>query len=151
MNDNFQRFSLAIAEIYRYWNKIATEVMEKYGLKGSCSVYFAAMYRNNDGVTATKLGQICNRNKADVSRVISQMIEKGFARKENPEKNCYRAKLFLTEKGKQVARHIEKCAQKVTELGGSGLSQQQKNLFYDSLELVSRNLKLVSKEGLTEQ
>ena len=32
--DRFERFTLAIFTITRYWNRIATEEMQKHGLKG---------------------------------------------------------------------------------------------------------------------
>ena len=54
MLNRFERFSLAISEIYRYWHKIAADEMEKYGLKGPYAVYLTAMYRYKDGITSTQ-------------------------------------------------------------------------------------------------
>ena len=34
MIDRFERFSLAITEVSRYWHKIASGEMEQYGMKG---------------------------------------------------------------------------------------------------------------------
>ncbi len=40
MVDRFEKFSLAISEISKYWHKLATEEMEKYGLRSSHSYIF---------------------------------------------------------------------------------------------------------------
>ena len=73
MVSRFERFSFVISEIYRHLHKIMADEMEKYGLKGAYAIYLSAMYRHPDGITATELGEICSRNKADVSRAMSSM------------------------------------------------------------------------------
>lgn len=149
MTTRFERFTFAINEIYRYWHKIASEVMEQYGLKGSCAVYFSVMHRYEDGITATQLGELCGRNKADVSRVILQMESKGFLIKEKTGNNSYRAKLFLTEEGKEVAHHIHKRAKKAADLGSHGLTDEQREAFYEALELIVNNLRKMRVDDIS--
>ena len=71
--ERFERFSFAISEISRYWHKLTAEEMEKYGLKGTHSVYLLTMYRYPDGITATQLCELCSKDKSDVSRMMSIM------------------------------------------------------------------------------
>ena len=59
MVQRFERFSVAIADISRYWHKIAAEEMEKHNLKGAHSIYLTTLYRFPDGITAAKLGEYC--------------------------------------------------------------------------------------------
>ena len=77
MVDRFERFSFAISEISRCWHKLAAEEMEKYGLRGPHCLYLLAMYHHPGGVTAPQLGELCGRDKADVSRMMAMMREKG--------------------------------------------------------------------------
>lgn len=146
----FERFSFAINEIYKYWHKIASEVMEEYGLKGSSAVYFATMSRFSEGITASKLGELCSRNKADVSRVILQMEKKGFIRRENTAKKSYRAKLFLTEEGRNVAMHINRRAKTASDIGSCGMTEEERENFYKYLELIANNLKKLSIDGMVK-
>lgn len=148
MKDRFDRFSYALTEIYRHWHKIASQVMGEYGLKGSCSVYFTAMRGQKDGLTASKLSELSGRNKSDVSRMISQMIQKGFVRKEKVGNKSYRAKLFLTEDGNRVADHIYERAKVAVDFGGLGLDSQQRDGFFLALELIANNLRMISTEGI---
>ena len=146
LTDRFERFSYAISEIYHYWHIIAAEVLEAYGLKGSSAVYFTVLNRFPTGITASKLGELCSRNKADVSRVISQMMQKGFVYTDG---RPYRTKLFLTAQGKEVAEHINERAEIAGDLGSAGLNEVQREAFYDALELIAANLKKIGNEGIS--
>ena len=45
MVDRFEKFSLAISEISRYWHKIAAEELKPYELKSTHAIYLTTMYR----------------------------------------------------------------------------------------------------------
>ena len=45
MLHRFERFSLAITEISRYWHQIAGEELGKYGLKASHATYLVTLAR----------------------------------------------------------------------------------------------------------
>lgn len=151
MIDRFEKFIFSISEIYRYWHKIAADQMEQYGLKGPYAVYFTTMYQYADGLTAANLAELCSRDKADVSRAIAAMEEKGFVQKEDSAKNQYRARLTLTQTGKKVAEEINHKAGIAVELGGKGLDGDQRKIFYEALDLISANLRTLSKKGLPEK
>ena len=82
MLNRFARFSLAISEIDRCWHKLAAEEMAKYDLNSPHAVYLTTLYNFEEGITATKLGELCCKNKADVSRMVSILEKKGLVRKE---------------------------------------------------------------------
>lgn len=81
MVERFEKFSLAISEIFRCWHKIAAEEMEKRGLKGIHSIYLTTMLRFPEGLTAAKLAELCGRDKAEVSRSVSSMEKMGLLQK----------------------------------------------------------------------
>ena len=82
MVNRFERFSYAISEISRCWHRIAGEEMGQFGLNGSSSVYFTTLYRYPEGITAAQLGELCSRDKADVSRTISLLEKKGIVERQ---------------------------------------------------------------------
>ena len=55
MIDRFERFSLAIFEISRYWHKLAAEELTKYGLKGPHATYLTVIYKYPEGITVPQL------------------------------------------------------------------------------------------------
>ena len=150
MVNRFERFSFALSEIHRFWHKIASDEMTKLGLKGPHVVYLVALKRFPKGVTAADLAQMCGRDKSDVSRAIASMQEKGLVSKQGVNQNLYRANLTLTKAGEEAAAHISKRAGLAVEIGGKGLSEEERKIFYNALELIASNLCKISKDGLPE-
>lgn len=148
MIGRFEKFTFAISELSRYWHKIASDEMAAYGLKGPYAVYLVTMQRHPDGITAARLCELCEKNKADVSRAMADLEDKGMICRKTDGGNLYRALLVLTDKGKEAATHIKALAEKAVEIGGKGLTDEQRETFYRALEVISSNLKEVSREGL---
>lgn len=151
MIDRFERFSFSISEISRCWHRIAGDVMGSHGLKGPYAVYFTALYRYNEGITAAQLGEICNRDKADVSRAMNQMLELGLVEKCDTTAKSYRNRLKLTEEGLKLAEDINQKAILAVENASQGLSKEKRIIFYEALELITGNLQKLSKTGLPEK
>ena len=150
MLNRFARFSLAISEIDRCWHKLAAEEMAKYDLNSPHAVYLNTLYQYPEGITAAKLGELCCKNKADVSRMVTILEKKGLARKEAVGGSLYRAKLLLTDDGKLAAEHVQSRAALAVELAGSGMTDGERETFYRCLEQITANLQTLSKEGLPQ-
>ena len=69
----FEQLSSAISRIYHYIQKIERIEMEKFGLKGPHVQCMLAMNRNPEGLTATQLCTMCEKDKAAVSRTIAEL------------------------------------------------------------------------------
>ncbi len=148
MLHRFERFSLSISEIRRCWHKLAAEELAPYGLSSPHAVYLNALYQNENGITAARLGELCCKNKADVSRMVAIMEQRGLVQRESNGKNMYRALLKLTDTGKEAAVHVRERAAYAVEMAGAGLSDEQREIFYNALELITANLQTLSRDGL---
>ncbi len=148
MIGRFETFSLALSEIMSSWNKIATEEMKSFGLKGGSVIYLISLYNSADGLTAANLCEMCNRDKAEVSRSITTMEKKGLVTRTNTTVNGYKANITLTDAGRETARILREKIKLAVEKGGEGLTEEQRESFYNALEVIGRNLKRISKEGL---
>ena len=152
MLNRFSKFSFSISEIDRCWHKLAAEEMAKYELNSAHAVYLNALYNaDQDGITAAQLGELCGKNKADVSRMVAIMENKGLVKKVATGTNMYRAKLMLTDVGRKAAEHVRERAALAVELAGSGLSADERETFYKALEQITVNLQKLSMEGLPNQ
>ena len=148
MLNRFTRFSLAISEIDRCWHKLAAEEMAKYELNSPHAVYLTTLYDFADGITAAKLGELCCKNKADVSRMVSILEKKGLVRREAVGGNRYRARLLLTQEGRKAAEHVQQRAALAVELAGAGMTDADRDVFYRCLEQITANLQTLCREGL---
>ncbi len=148
MVQRFERFSYAISEISRCWHRIAGEEMGRYGLSGSSSVYFTTLYRCPEGITAAQLGELCSRDKADVSRTMAVLEKKGLVTRQDVDGKAYRALLKLTAEGNALAEQINQTAGAAVEHASRGLSEDKRQVFYEALELITCNLQKLSKDGI---
>ena len=142
--DRFETFSLALFNMSRYWNRLAAEEMEKYGLKGAHAFYLVTILRHDGDVTASQLCELCGKDKADVSRSVAKMAEIGLL--ERTGANPYRAKLKLTEQGIAAAQAVRKTAEVIVDRVGGDLTPEKRAVFYEVLASVTLNLENLCKE-----
>ena len=148
MIERFESFTSGINGIYRYILKIEREEMEKYGYRGSYALYLAIMSRFPEGITATRLAELSDRDKAGISRTLAEMEENGLVVRQTNKNNFYRAKLVLTEKGKEVADFVREKAVDAVSAAGAGISDEDRRVFYDCLITIASNLRAISNHGL---
>ena len=141
MTERFDRFSLAISEISRHWHKLSSNEMEKYGLKGPHSVYLSTLARYPEGLTGPMICDICGKDKADVSRMMGIMEEKGLVTKESTNRNLYRAVFKLTSEGKEVADFVVRRGRLAAEIAGRDMDDATRKVFYSCLEVIATNLR----------
>ncbi len=149
MVDRFKRFSFLIFEVSRCWHKLASEEMTKYGLKGPHAIYLTVLHHNSQGLTSSRLAELCGRDKADVSRAIGLLEEKGLVNRQ--QGNPYRAKLTLTESGVLAAEQVIRRASLAVELAGKDISDEERENFYYALTSITENLHTLSRDGLPEE
>lgn len=150
MLQRFEHFTYNINEISLYWHRIAAGEMKRYGLKGSCAIYFIKLYNHPEGITAAELGPMCGKDKADVSREIADLEKRGLMKRASSEKRGYRVPIVLTEQGMEYAKAISRKAELAAGIVGKSLSKEEGEQFHKSLEIIASNLRLLSEEGLTK-
>lgn len=150
MSERFDRFSLAISEISRNWHKLTSNEMEKFGLKGPHSIYLSTLARYPDGLTGPMICDLCGKDKADVSRMMGIMEEKGLVTKESTNRNLYRAVFKLTPEGWEAANFVVRRGRIAAEIAGRDMDDETREVFYSCLELISANLRDLCRDGIPE-
>lgn len=151
MIDRYQQFSYIVSVINRQIQKIERDEMEKYGYKGAFAQYLMAMRRNPAGVTSAQLSDMCDRDKAAVSRVITEMIEKGLVVRKSANETFYRAKLTLTQKGTEIADYIARQGAAAVAAVNNELTKEELKAFYSNLDYIADKLHIISKDGIPNE
>lgn len=146
MIDRFEKFTFLISDISSFWQKIAQDELGKYGLKSSHAIYLTTLLTHSEGMTSNNLCQVLSRDKADVSRMMNILLKEEIVIKLSENKNLYGGKFLLTEKGKNIAENIKKRAESFVSLGGEQLSDSDREVLYNSLEIIAKNLKNIYEE-----
>ena len=149
MLSRFEQFTNAICAIYRDIQKIQRDEMEKYGLRGAFAQYLLVMERHPEGITATRLCEICDKDKAAISRVLTDMENKGLVAKDASGGSLYKALHRLTESGSSAASYVREKATAAVEIASSGLAAADRKVMYDALELIASNIQTICRNGIS--
>lgn len=152
MRDRFETFAGSIVELNRYMQKIKDKEMKKFGLRANHTMCLYYLGQNEQGLTATKLTEYCKEDKAAISRCLAQLVEKELVYCELPgHKRSYRTLYYLTPQGKDLVKKVNERIKVVLFNGGDGLTEEQRNTFYDSMEIILHNLSRYIKEQESNQ
>lgn len=149
MLQRFEVFSSAISFLHRTMLGIERDVMVKAGYKGSYATCLVALARSGDGMTAAALCRRCDKDKAGISRILSDMISDGLICRTG-DKNLYRAKIALTQKGQKVAQFVCRKAEAAVAVAGAEMTEEERILLYGTLSKIAANLKKIRKNGIPE-
>lgn len=150
MISKYEIFSQSVSSLYHDIQKIERVEMAKFGLKGPHAQCLLAMSRYPEGITAARLCEICEKDKAAVSRTVADLEEAGLVRRDDRGGVRYRVPLSLTEQGMAAARAVNERAQLAVEQAGAGLDDAQREVFYSVLGLIAGNLHTICRDGLKE-
>ena len=142
MTYRFEMFTTAIAEINRCIQKIKAMEMTEFNLRGGHLMCLYYLLHHPEWLTVSEISVLCDEDKAAVSRFMADLQERRFAFcQASGARKKYRAKLFLTEPGKEIAHSVDQRVERAVNRGGDGLTETQRVSFYDALLRITHNLK----------
>ena len=145
MKDRFEKFTVLISRISRCIRRIKTEEVSEFQLKSphvSCLYY---LYKAHS-LTAKELADICEEDKANISRSIEYLENNGYLICESNAQKRYKSPLRLTDKGNEIGKIICEKKDRILEEASKGLTEENRIIFYDSLSLINENLEKICKE-----
>lgn len=151
MESRYETLSGSISSMYYDIQKIERTEMARYGLKGPHAQCLLAMKKHPQGITAARLCEVCDKDKAAVSRTLSELEAAGMIQRENRNGSKYRANLLLTDQGNVAAEAVVEKARLAVELAGTGFSNEEREVFYRVMSIIAENLYKLCKEGLTRE
>ena len=145
LQERFQTFTICISRINRSVRRIKTKVMSGFNLKAphvSCIYYLYV----SGGLTTMELCEICDEDKGGISRSIESLQRDGYIVKPNCDTKRYKSPLLLTEKGKEVGKFLCEKIDEVLAEASLGLSDEDRNILYKGLGLISKNLETLAEK-----
>ena len=151
MLNRFKNFTALISDINRSVQKLEKSEMEKYGYRGAFAQYLLILQAAPDGLSISQLCEKSDRDKAAVSRIVSEMAEKGLVQRQGEDSRVYRARFTLTEEGQKAADFVCARAQSAVDAVGQALSDEQRSGLYTALNIISENLERLTLQGIPEE
>ena len=150
MENRYELISGSVSSMYHDIQKIERVEMAKYGLKGPHAQCLLVMNKHPQGITAARLCEACEKDKAAVSRTLAELEEAGMVIRENRNGSRYRSALLLTEQGKAAAAAVVEKARLAVELAGTGFGEEEREVFYRVLAIIAGNLHRLCRDGLEQ-
>lgn len=145
MEERFKTFTVLIAKINRSIRKIKTEEMAEFNLKSphvSCLYY---LYKEKS-LTAKELCDICDEDKAAVSRSILYLEREGYIVCNSDAPKRYKSLLCLTEKGLETGKVIAQKIDGILSMTGDGMTEEEMAVFYKCLGVINNNLQNICND-----
>lgn len=141
MEERFHTFTALIAKISRSIKKIKNHEMAEYGLR---SVHVTCLYYlySAGPLTATDLCELCEEDKATISRGLEFLEAEGYIVCEAKQAKRYKSPLALTERGRELGKKITDKIDFVLDEICIELSEAERAELYRCLTLISDNLEL---------
>ena len=149
MKDRFEQFTISVSRIYQCIQKIQRQEMANYGLK-SAHVACLLTLQQHPGITAAELGKLCEKDKAAISRTVTELECSGMICR-GEDDGAYRAHLHLTDDGAAVAEKVKVRTLVAVDQAGNGLTDEDRRVMYGALERIAENLHTICRNGLNDE
>lgn len=140
MIPRFELFTSNVSLAYKYIIKIKAHEMQEFGLKAAHVMCLFFIGRNQDGLTAGELTELCNEDKSGISKALTALKAKGYISSENDGTKKYRIKYTISQKGLEIYDRIIDAITNVIEKCNYGLNEKEREVFYSTFEKIVANL-----------
>ncbi len=123
------KFLNTLGALGKQINKFKAIYMEEQGLKGSDLSLLLTLDTHPQGLRPEELCSLIHADKALISRSLKNLKTNGLVIKD--ETTVYKARYYLTQKGKELTEYLEVEAAKVFETSHMAIDQKQWEAFYD--------------------
>lgn len=143
-NERFTPFVLIIERITKNIKRIADMEMEQYGLRSSHVMCILQLAKSEGGLSSTALADACGVDKAFISRITSELLEKNYIVKEVVPDKKYKVGFLLTEKGEEINKRMnEVIASRIASVD-KRVSMKELRKFYEVLGEIDEGISLLA-------
>jgi DNA-binding MarR family transcriptional regulator len=96
-------FPLILNKLRKRLDQTSLNSLKEYNLSKLHLLYLMVLFENEGGMTLKELSEYLGFDKANTSRAISQLIEKGFVQKISQGELALKYKIELTPNGRDIA------------------------------------------------
>ncbi len=124
-------FSKALVDVVKKMRKKMDEVLKKFGLTHFHALYVLELFKSGE-LTMGELTENIGVDKANTSRVIKDLLEKGYAEKVGEADRKFAIK--LSRLGKKMAQDFKNRIDNLMESALSQFSEREKNNLHKTLK-----------------
>jgi len=142
--DRFELFNQMTVGALKSIQRIKGKHMEKYGLASTHTICLRMLYDNPDGLTKKEISDSCDIDKSQISRIVTELINKGYANSDNTGRT-YNHRFFLTDMGRKITEEINSIVLEVNKFVSGAISDEDIDKFYNVFEAINEGLRNAEK------
>ena len=135
--DIFEKLNLNLRKTNIYIQKKINEEVYKYNISSVHVLYIILLYEQ-DGLMPTEISSLIAVDKANTTRVLTDLLEKKLIYKTD---DIRKYKVYLTDKGKEIARIISSKHEELKKLALKNISNDEIEIFQTVFLKILNNLK----------
>jgi len=135
----FEAFNGLIGNAMKNLDRLKAKGMGDYGLSGTHTLCMRQMYHFSNGLTRTELARRCGVDRAQITRIIGELLAKGLVQEVGNGSN-YRKRCILTDKGREVTADINDRVTRILQFVSGDIPQERLKIFYETLNEICNNL-----------
>lgn len=145
MNDRFVMFTTLIANISRSIFRMKSEFMSEFNLKSS---HVSCIYYIHHGLarSASELCRVCDEDKANISRAIKELEERGMISRVRDSRGRRSGRLAITDDGREVAIFITEQIDNIFAILDDAVTEEERAVMYKALSNISSGLSAICDE-----
>ena len=135
-NESFGKY---IAAINRGAQSLINKKLEGVDI-GSGQHDFLYVISNNEGISQKELSERLKIGKATTAKTVKNLMKSGYIKRERNTNDKRFYKLYLTEKGKEIAPLVNSTFQELTEIYSKGFTVEESTQILISLKKILDNV-----------
>ena len=129
--ERFREFSGLVSRAEKALQRVKTENVKDYGLRGVHVSCLLALHERPEGLTATALASVCGVDRAQISRVTAELRGLDLVCEASPgPRRRYRGALELTEEGRAAAAEMAGIVDEKLQRVSGDIPPEELTVFY---------------------
>ena len=144
--ERFITFYQTHERILKNIKRIASPVMQSYGLRSVHTACFLALRGSPEGLTVTEISKECFMDKALASRIVKELVSGDYivATNDSGEKN-YNKRYILTAKSRKIMLELNCMITDYVSEAGQNIRAEELDTFYRVLAELDHNIELIGR------
>lgn len=105
LGPKYDEFAICLNNLKKKMQKNVSDVLKPYNLSSMHSMYLATLLRDGE-MTLAELSRKLSFNRANTTRVVKDLIQKGYVGCDRTQTNLRKFNIYLTEKGKTLTEEL---------------------------------------------